>query len=690
MTDEALDYAHALDLELRALAARHGLDEPFFGAYSLRSAAATRDYRVGSRPLVEARVVDWRHPLAAGYYTDPGERFALDAPGYAPVAGVVSRRAGLTVANRAVAVATVQTPSGTVRLVAGPEGFAAPEGRPARASGAQLGDLRAYLSPAQHRLIASSRAQPLIVQGRAGSGKTSVALHRVAWLAFADEAADQPPVDPARVLIVMYNRALAGFVRGLLGPLGLERAQLDTFHGWALAAVQRGYNGKLQLDVEPAEGDEEAAAAKKHVGMLAAIDALVTEQTRTADAYLAAKLAPYAETGLAWLARWREGAGPLVRRLMRCRAEALVARDGAKGVVSQRLTEIHKVFAAAVTRVTLYKDELRRMLTDVPLLSKHLRGLPLAHIEALAANQRALSARGGSGGHPGHSVRFDDLALILRLMQAKNGGLPDKRDDSVSTFEHLVIDEAQDFGAVELAVLLGAVRSRTGVTIVGDLNQKIVPSADFVGWASLARELGVSGVEVCALTVAHRATGPIIDLADHVIDEAPSGGRAGQAPRLLRPLDAASAVDAIAEEVFAVLADDPRAHIALVTRRRGEVGPLVTALSAALDGLCAVREGHNKDFTFAPGLTVTNYRQVKGLEFDAVIVHEPTEAAYPATEQGRRDLYTVLTRARDRLVLVSVEPPTRLLLSAADAGLIDVPDADQVPPAELGALDEPL
>jgi hypothetical protein len=43
MTDEALDYAHALDLELRAPAARHGLDERFFGANSLRSAGSSTE-----------------------------------------------------------------------------------------------------------------------------------------------------------------------------------------------------------------------------------------------------------------------------------------------------------------------------------------------------------------------------------------------------------------------------------------------------------------------------------------------------------------------------------------------------------------------------------------------------------------------------------------------------------------------
>jgi len=134
-------------------------------------------------------------------------------------------------------------------------------------------------------------------------------------------------------------------------------------------------------------------------------------------------------------------------------------------------------------------------------------------------------------------------------------------------------------------------------------------------------------------------------------------------------------------------ADDPCAPIALVARRRGEVGPLVAARLAALSGLCAAREGPSK--YVGPRLRVTSERRFKGLELDGVSVHEPTEPAYPATGQGRRDLYTVLTRARDRLVLVSREAPASLLLSAADAGLIDVLDAAQVPSAALGALDAP-
>ena len=63
------------------------------------------------------------------------------------------------------------------------------------------------------------------------------------------------------------------------------------------------------------------------------------------------------------------------------------------------------------------------------------------------------------------------MSLILRLIQLKNGGLPDGKGGTVS-LDHIVIDEAQDFGPVEFAIMLDAVDDRRQVTIVGDVAQK--------------------------------------------------------------------------------------------------------------------------------------------------------------------------------------------------------------------------
>ncbi len=687
----ALTLANQIDLDLRACCARYDLDEPFFAAFTLSTETRDLEYRVGAKNLPDARILDWRHPLAAAYYVDPGDDFELDARGYQAIHGVVEQRSALTVKQRALYAIEVTTATSTERLVAGDDGFAPPAGQPARLGSGQLADLRAWLTPKQYRLIATSRKQPLIIQGRAGSGKTSVALHRVAWLAYPPEGTEHAAIDPARVLIIMYNRALRTFVESMLEPLGLAKARIDTFHGWVLADIRRAYEGQVEPDTTASPAGNATDALKKNVGMLSAIDDFVSRQVKSADVYLAEKLAPYQATGAAWIARWRASTGPIVRRLKALRDEALAARKAATGTEAKRLDEVYKVIGAALIRVRLYKEDLVRLLTDADLLAEHLTGVDRAEIDGLVAFQRELALTGGSARHPGPFVRFDDLALMLRLIQRKNGGMPDKEhDDEVHIYDHLVLDEAQDFGAVELAVILGAVRTRTGVTIVGDLNQKIIPGANFVGWDALAAELGVEGMTVSRLEVAHRATRPIMALADSLVGDKTTGGREGPAPVMVRVESQALVADAVTDLVIDALADDPKAHVCVVVPRARAVDALVVELTASLTGLVPVRKGHNKDFVFSPGVTVTNTLQIKGLEFDAVIVVGADEAGFPDTLQGRRNLYTVITRARDRLTFVNANAPCAMLADAIGAGLIETIGEDEVPSAVVGELDEPF
>src|SRR5205814_2945030 len=108
--------------------------------------------------------------------------------------------------------------------------------------------------------------------------------------------------------------------------------------------------------------------------------------------------------------------------------------------------------------------------------------------------------------------------------------------------------------------------------------------------------------------------------------------------------------DAVAEQVAtratADLATNPAAHVCVVCARPATAQQLHARLARLLaDAGFPVRHGYRDDFKFAPGLTVTNLRQVKGLEFDSVIVVDPAGTPYAATAQGRRNLYTVITRA---------------------------------------------
>jgi DNA helicase-2/ATP-dependent DNA helicase PcrA len=128
--------------------------------------------------------------------------------------------------------------------------------------------------------------------------------------------------------------------------------------------------------------------------------------------------------------------------------------------------------------------------------------------------------------------------------------------------------------------------------------------------------------------------------------------------------------------------------VCVVCRWKKEIEATVAALARELGSEAPVRAGHNDRFEFAPGVTVTNYRQVKGLEFDTVIVLDPTGHAYPATTQGRRNLYMVVTRAKDALHLVAVREATPLLSPAIAAGLVELHEETSVPEVAFTEADD--
>ena len=340
--------------------------------------------------------------------------------------------------------------------------------------------------------------------------------------------------------------------------------------------------------------------------------------------------------------------------------------------------------------MTQYKEELFKFLTDTALLASHLPNASDRDLQALAAYQRSLQGAGGSERRPGPNVAFEDLALLLRLIQLKHGGYPDKeQDEEIRIYDHLVIDEAQDFGAVELTALLASVRLQTGVTIVGDLNQKILPDVDFIGWNELAAKLGVNGAQVTRLEVVHRSTGAIMRIADSVLGEEPTGPSTGATPTLTLAASPEAMIEEVAGIAKAARELDRAAHVCVVCRTKTEAERVHAALTAMLPGLdTPVRLGHSKQFEFTPGITVTNAQQVKGLEFDVVIVFDPSPERYPASLDSRRALYMVLTRAKERLHFVGHGEVSPLLHTALERGWFEVRQRPSVAPVTFTEEDE--
>jgi DNA helicase IV len=143
----------------------------------------------------------------------------------------------------------------------------------------------------------------------------------------------------------------------------------------------------------------------------------------------------------------------------------------------------------------------------------------------------------------------------------------------------------------------------------------------------------------------------------------------------------------LVETVNELLQKSPGAHICIVCRHKHEVEDITGQLKGAVIN-ADIRTGYNKNFVFTPGVTVTNLNQIKGLEFDSVIIMDPSEVNYPNDAQGRRYLYTAITRAKENIVLIGETDSTSLLDGAADSKLIDTKDVKGIEPIIFSEEDE--
>jgi DNA helicase-2/ATP-dependent DNA helicase PcrA len=228
-----------------------------------------------------------------------------------------------------------------------------------------------------------------------------------------------------------------------------------------------------------------------------------------------------------------------------------------------------------------------------------------------------------------------------------------------------MVDEAQDLSPVELSVLLATTTRQSSITLAGDSAQRLDLDSGFESWEELFEDLALDPFTVSPLEISYRSTAEIMEFAHVVL-----GGLAdpkvtyrsthsGAPVELLRLGHEGEVVAVLGEALRELATREPLASVAVVSRYPERANVYYQGLLRS--EVPRLRRVADQDFTFRPGVEVTDVRQVKGLEFDYVILLDVDSSSYPATDVSRHLLHIGATRAAHQLWLMCTGKPSPLL-----------------------------
>lgn len=599
-------------------------------------------------------VVDWRAPVANAYYENGLGECSYHAPD------------GRELPIRLDLKRTYEIDSGRLLDYFDTEVIANDELLTkylAKNKQAVLGEIIATIQKEQNDIIRKTPYHNIIVQGVAGSGKTTVAMHRISFILY-NYAERFRPED---FYIVGSNRILLEYITGVLPDLdvyGIRQMTMEQlfvrllYEDWdeqscsilentaaAQGSMDRGTFGWFQALTEFGVRIEAERIC---------MDSVVLDRRQFVEGL---------KGGVAGVFDEREGEPQPTDLVELLSGKAI--RDYVEQTNASVQTKINMLNERLIIKIKdeFLKNGLRYSEKERKAILKEYRGYfgkKIFDISIFELYQRFLleqKEKGYEVSVPEQAYDVYDLAALTYLYKRM------KETEVISEAHHVVIDEAQDYGMMAYAVLKYCMKDCT-YTVMGDVSQNIHFGFGLADWEELRKLLcSQDGDSFGILKKSYRNTVEISEFATKILHHG------SFEPYPVEPIIRHGKEVEVMQlptkrELYEETARRCRAWqkqglntIAIICRTP-EKAELVARQLGRLIPVC---ESNLEKAVFSDGIMVLPVVYTKGLEFDAVLIFDPDKEEYPVDDGHAKLLYVAATRALHELCVLYREELTGLI-----------------------------
>ncbi len=581
---------------------------------------------MGDPDTMEQLVVDWRSPVAETYYNQSTGATSYMANGREIACDLRVRR------QFDIEGATLKACFDTTIAIQDPLLLKALSSRHSD----KLRDITQTIQREQNEIVRHADVPAMLVNGIAGSGKTSVMLQRIAWLLYQD----RKTLDAGLIRLFTPSPLFSSYIADVLPGMGERNPRILT---WDSLAESLGLGGRAAGDAASARQmrrlEELVGGARLETGDLRPVR--VGERTLVSVNQIKSVLGKFKR--IAPSPRLAALAGDELHARIDGRVKKLAHEDSLRHEVEALdIPEMMRVFGRTVDL-----DE-----EDDEVAARHLA--------------RYADAVYGQPAHElvdkGAWIAFDKLGM--RLLGVESLDTPTwmylrllVADVAEREVRYVMVDEVQDYSEARLMVL-AAQYPRAHFLLLGDENQAIHEGC--ASFAQVKDVFSAAAGEICEMRLAtsYRCTPQVTELFTSLLDagervHADSVQREGAAPDIAVADDEEAYLAALRKRVEAARGDEELCAVIAPGKKRAR------ALAEALGGLPCVDSAG--DPLPAGGVFTIDLSHAKGLEFDRVVVADADARAYPDTPLARRRLYTAISRATSEVSVLACGTLTPLL-----------------------------